>query len=312
MATFGELIHGRKPEFAPLHILDPMEMMKQLLSGEIQNWPFIESLGQHFQDYMVGQLENLIPNFSDILKEGGVETAAIQKEAKPLIAGEIPEDVQAQVARSAAFQSLMAGTAGGPMAGALTARDFGLSSLDLMQKGANLEAMAGNAAQRWAGLASGTVMNPSSQLYSPEWFAQFRQQQETAKTASKQLRYNLEAMPDPAWADRAKMFANIVGMVAGGGMGGGGGLGASIGSTYAANQAAMGGQYAPTSDFGKNVAAPPATYNPGLQTQTYNPGFLQNYQNAYYNQNPGGVPQGWGGALGSMFGNWFNQSARGG
>jgi hypothetical protein len=304
MATLGELIHGRKPEFAKLKILDPMEVMKQLLSGEIQNWPFIQDLGQHFQDYMVGQLENLIPNFSDILKEGGVETAALQKEAAPLIAGEIPEDVKSQVARSAAFQSLMAGTAGGPMAGALTARDFGLSSLDLMQKGANLEAMAGNAAQRWAGLASGTVMNPSSQLYSPEWFATFRQQQETARTANKQLRYNLAAMPDPAWADRAKMFANIVGMVAGGGgMGGGGGLGGAIGSGYAANAAAMGQSgYAPTSDFGKNVAAPPATYNPGLQTQTQNPGFFSNFWNAYQNQNPQQQYTGAGGWLGNLIG----------
>jgi hypothetical protein len=53
-----------------------------------------------------------------------------------LLRGEIPADVQAQVLNNAAFKSLMGGFAGSPMATNLSARDFGLTSLDLMGKGA--------------------------------------------------------------------------------------------------------------------------------------------------------------------------------
>jgi len=306
MATFGELIHGRKAKFAPLHLVDPIEMLKQMLSGEIQDWPQIQALGNLFQDYMVSGIENLVPQFSDILKEGGATTQSMLEEAAPMIRGEIPDDVKAQVARNSAFQALMSGSMGGPMGTAITARDLGLSSLDIMQKGAGLASMAGNAAQRWAGLASGTMLNPQTQLYSPDWYTTFRQQQETAKTASKQLRYNMEAQPDPAWKDRAQMFANIVGMVAGGGaMGGGGGLGGAIGSGYAANAAALGGG---TGDF-KNVAANPyasaglqGNLNPGLGQPTQNPGFFTNFWNAYQNQNPQQQFTGLGGWFGSLLG----------
>lgn len=49
--------------------------------------------------------------------------------------GEIPTDVQNQIRRNSAFKSLQGGFAGSPMATNLTARDFGLNSLDLIGKG---------------------------------------------------------------------------------------------------------------------------------------------------------------------------------
>jgi hypothetical protein len=312
MATFGELIHGRKAEFAPLHILDPTDLLRQMLGGEIQDWPQIQQIGDLFQNYMVSGIENLVPNFSDLLKEGGTAAQTLLDQALPLERGEIPEDVRQQVYRSGAFQSLGAGTAGSPMSSALTARDLGLTSLDLMKQGAGLAEAGGNAAQRWAGLASGTMLNPQSQMYSPEWFAQFRQQQETAKTASKQLRYNLAAQPDPAWADRAKMFANILGMVGGGGMGGGGGLGGAIGSGYAANAAALGGaggMGGPGMGLGGGYPASYSPYsmqsnlNPGLGQ---NPGFLSNFMNSYNSTSPTNTGQGFGGMLGNWLGGIFN------
>jgi hypothetical protein len=271
MASISALIHGKKPEWAPLKILDPLKLLQQLLSGEITEWPQIQQLGDLFQNYMVSGIENLVPAFSDILKEGGVTTESMLQQAAPLIKGEIPEDVKAQVARSAAFKSLMAGSMGGPMGGALTARDLGLTSLDLMQQGANLAGAAGNAAQRWAGLSQGTMMNPQTQLYSPEWFVQLRQQQEAARTANLQMKYNLAAAPDPAWADRAKLLASYGGMALGGGMGGGGGAGSSM-NTYGS---AFGGQ-------GQNL------------------GFGGNYQSAMY----GAAPVGAGGAAGSAWSPW--------
>jgi hypothetical protein len=312
MATFGELIHGRKPEVAKLDILDPMELQAQLLSGELKNWDDIAALGDLWQKYMVGGIENLMPNFTDILKEGGITTQDMLMASKEMIHGEIPEDVKNQVYRSAAFQNL--GSGGGPgFLSALQARDLGSTSLDLMNQGANLLGAAGNAAQRWAGMSSGTIMNPQTQMYSPEWFAQFRQAQEAARTANKQMQYNVDAAPDPAWAHRAAMFANILGMAAGGM--GGGSLGAPIAAGAGGAAAATG---AGGAEAGKGIMAsgygggPAGQSQFGIQQNPENPGFLQNFTNSYYNQSPGGVPQGFGGLMGQTFGSWFNRSARGG
>lgn len=53
-----------------------------------------------------------------------------------LIAGEVPKDVQERIASTAAFQSVMGGGYGGAgNARAVTAADFGNTSLDLMQAG---------------------------------------------------------------------------------------------------------------------------------------------------------------------------------
>ncbi len=60
-----------------------------------------------------------------------------------MLAGQVPQDVQDQIRRNAAFTSLMGGSAaaGTGATGAITARDLGLTSLDLTEKG---QAMAGN------------------------------------------------------------------------------------------------------------------------------------------------------------------------
>jgi hypothetical protein len=269
---FSEKIHGKKPDWAKLEILDPLKLQQQLLSGEFKNWDDIQALGDVWQNYMVGGIENLMPNFSDILKEGGATTEDMLSKATEFLHGEIPKDVQSQVMRSSAFTNLMGGGGEGFL-GSLQARDLGLTSMNLINTGANLAGAAGNAAQRWQGMASGTMMNPGSQLYSPEWFATFRQQQEAARTANLQQKYNLAAAPDPQWKDRAELLAQYGGMAIGGGMGGGGG---SAGTTMGEP---VGGQ-------GANL------------------GFQGNFQSAMY----GAAPTGAGGAAGAAMSPWKSGS----
>jgi hypothetical protein len=230
MANISALIHGEKPHVAGFIPTDPIAMLRQLLGGEIQDWPQITQIGDFYQQYMQNAIGREIPNFSQILQQGGVDTQATLAAALPLIQGQIPPDVARQVMERSAFTSLGAGSLGGPMGTAFSARQLGLTSLDLMNQGANLAASGGNAAQRWQQMAMGTIMPPSSQMYSPEWFSTFNAQQNAARQATQQMRFNVAAAPDPAWADRAKMFANLTGMAAGSGN-----LGGSIGSSYGAS-----------------------------------------------------------------------------
>jgi len=300
MATFGELIHGRKPEVAPFIPTDPLKEMFKLLTGEIKNWDQITALSDLYQTYMMGAYNQAIPGFSDIMAQGGEDTAAMLKEAEPLIKGQLPEDVRNQVLRSAAFKSLGAGTLFGPMGGALAARDLGLTSLDLMGRGSQMAEMGGNAAQRWASIAGSMMLDPAKQLMSPQWFAEFIRDQNAARQATKQRRFNIEAAPDPAWADRANLLMGIIGMATGAG-GMGGGLKAT-GSYESVFGGAGGGGMG--TDFGKNVVSPGLTGGaPGINyggygTSPVNYGFGYNFGQGAAGQETKGV----GGWLGSLWG----------
>lgn len=279
MASILDMVFGQKPQVASFIPTDPLAELGTLLGGEIKDWPQIENLSNLYQTYMLGALNEAVPGFSDILKAGGVDTLALEKQALPLIEGKLPADVAAQVERSDAFQSLTSGTAGSPMAAGLTARDLGLTSLDLMNQGANLMGAAGNAAQRWAGIASGTILPPSANLYSPEWFSQFIAQQNAAKQATQQLRYNVAAAPDPAAAGISGTIMNLLGAYLGAGRGGGGG---SITPSYASATGGfgMGGvnPYAATQggfNYGPyNVGGSSVPYmGGGMPTDISNPGY---------------------------------------
>jgi uncharacterized membrane protein YgcG len=61
----------------------------------------------------------------------------MQGNTNQLLGGQVPTDVQQQIQRSAAFTSMMGGTAGAGTGatGAITARDLGLTSLQMQQQG---------------------------------------------------------------------------------------------------------------------------------------------------------------------------------
>src|SRR5947208_4658536 len=164
MATMFDLSFGQKPKVAPYKKVSLYQERTKALQENLKAFPEISKLGDQYQQYMVGQYEKLLPGFRDILKSGGATTQEMLDAAAPLLRGEIPKDVQEQIQRTSAYQSLSAGTAGSPMSRGLTARDLGLTSLNLINQGANLQGQAGNAFQRWTGIAGQTNMNPASFL----------------------------------------------------------------------------------------------------------------------------------------------------
>jgi len=316
MATFGELIHGRKPDVAPFIPTDPMEELQKMLSGEIGDWGQITDLSNLYQQYMLGALDTAVPGFTGLLKTGAAGTQDELTRARQFLSGELPPDIMSNVFRQSAFQNLGSGLYGSPAGGANQARQLGLSSLDLIKQGAGLLDEGTNASQRWAQIASGTILPPSQQLYSPEWFTNFMAQQNQLRQATKQFRYNVAAQPDPAWADRAKLFASIVGMAAGGGMGGGG---LNPTGSYAQNMAALnagGGAANWSGNVAQGAGYPAGTGWGGVgpQGQAYfgqagntNPGFFGNFSNAWQSTDPNYQTQGAGGALGGWLGGIFNQ-----
>jgi len=308
MATFGELIHGRKPDVAPFIPTDPLEELKKLLSGELGAFPDITRLGDAYQSTMMGYLQNALgPDFLSSLKTGASGAQDELTRARQFLTGDLPPDVMANVFRHSAFQNLGSGLGGSPAGAANQARQLGLSQIDLIKTGAGLLDEGTNAAQRWAQIASGTILDPKSQLYSPDWFSNFMAQQNAMKQATKQLRYNVAAAPDPAWADRAKLFANLTGSLLGAG-----GAGNSM-NAYGTNFGGMSGAGGVAGAMGGPSGMMAGMYGSGALGgstanfgQAGNPGFLSNFWNSYNSTDPNNTGQGVGGMFGNFLGGIFN------
>src|SRR5205823_3488826 len=179
-----------------------------------------------------------------------------------------------QIQRSTAYQSLSAGTAGSPLSRGLTARDLGLTSLNLINQGSNLQGQAGNAFQRWTGIAGQTNMNPSAFLVSPTQGAEWQRQENIYQQQTKQRRYNVAAEPDPVAKGVSDTLINLLGAYLGKGMGGGGGTA----SQYGAGQATAS---APTGDYGQGVGYTPSPTQYGYGGNAGNVGASGGYYGGY-------------------------------
>lgn len=208
-------VFGSKPQIAPYIPTDFSVEQLKAIEEDISAFPQFEQLGSQYYDYMLGMFNKAIPGFSNILDQGGKLTQEMQSTAATELAGKIPQDVADQVFRSSAFKSLESGTAGSPMGNALAPRQLGLTSLDLIQQGGQLDQAAGNAAQRWAGLASGLMLNPAGFLVSPQQQAELTMQNNLYRQATQQRQFNVNAQPNPALQALNQWVEQIGGAVIG-------------------------------------------------------------------------------------------------
>lgn len=165
-------VFGTKPGVAEFTETDLGTEAGRAVSSNLRNMPEIQAL-----------LERILPGYGEMVAQGSKNTMS-------LLRGELPPDVQAAVQRSAAFKSLQGGYAGSGMSKALTARDIGRTSLDLMGEGTN-------AASRWAGLTQASVA-PFT-VTAPAQAAQ-TERNNLYKQATEQMKMNVLAAPDPGAA----------------------------------------------------------------------------------------------------------------
>lgn len=214
-------IFGSKPKIAPWRRMNYGSEQQKGIQGNVSAFPEIKQLGDLYQSYATEQMNQLLPGFSDTLKQGQSTTQQMLADAAPLLQGEIPQDVKDQIQRSDAYQALSGGYAGSGMAHSLTARDLGLTSLDLMGRGASLAGQGSNAAQRWASLAKGETLDPASMFVTPQQTAAFDMQNELLRQQSLQNKYNVAAMPNPQSVGAYNSLMGMFGSMAGSGIGSG-------------------------------------------------------------------------------------------
>lgn len=215
----GEEIFGRKPEVADYKPVDAGEEAGRAVKSNIANIGDIQVL-----------LERILPGYKNIV---GQESENIQS----LLRGEIPKDLQDSLRRTSAFKAFQGGYGGSGMSRALTARDFGKTSIDLMERG-------GNAAQRW--------MQTTQNSVAPFMVTAPMQTEVTGRNnlydqATQQFRFNVEAAPNPVEAGKFNLQTAMGSMAASFGM-----------------SSALGGQGASNATAARQPVqnTPPVNYNP--------------------------------------------------
>jgi hypothetical protein len=161
--------------------LDLPGMAQQSINFGLQTAP---SIDQANLTQLQTLLNSVMPGYQNVFDQmrgtyGNMLGLLPQMQApiSSMLAGNVPQDVQDQIRRNAAFTSLIGGSAGAGTGatGAITARDLGLTSLDLTQKGealgSNLLTSGGNlltSGQSLIGFARNYLMpqpvNPMSLL----------------------------------------------------------------------------------------------------------------------------------------------------
>jgi hypothetical protein len=127
--------------------LDIPGMAQQSIDFGLQTAPAVNQANMQQLQSLLGQAMPGYQNFFSGLQGTFGQMQDIWGQMRPnvtsMLGGQVPQDVQDQIRRNAAFTSLMGGSAGAGTGatGAITARDLGLTSLDLTEKG---QAMAGN------------------------------------------------------------------------------------------------------------------------------------------------------------------------
>lgn len=154
----GEFLRSQ-PSVPKLPPLDFNQIQADTLSGNLGNLPTMEELAsktnQFNQSEWLKQMNLAFPNFDELKNSVSSNILSMSK-------GQIPTDVSEAVQRSAAVRALGGGFSGSGMQGALTARDLGTTSLNLMQQGQN-------AFERWnASLNLPKTFDVSSMMFTPQ------------------------------------------------------------------------------------------------------------------------------------------------
>lgn len=112
--------------------LDVDAVTGEAITTATKNQTGVQAMEKSQNTFNLSEIQRLmresVPGYDEII---GSQSAAIQSYLK----GELPADVQAQVLRKSAGKSLMGGYSGSQMHTNLTARDLGLTSLDLQTMG---------------------------------------------------------------------------------------------------------------------------------------------------------------------------------
>lgn len=187
MAGIFSQIFGSRPDVPNLPALNFGEQQGIAVGNNTANLPGIENLANLVNNFSQEQwdkaLEAALPSYSS-------RKGIIAGNILDLAEGKVPGDISAQVQGNAAARSLGGGYGGTGAGRNLVARDLGLTSLDLMDKGLS-------ATNRWLAAAKAPTFDVSSMFITPTQQADFAIEERNAQWQNQYLKAQVDAMPDP-------------------------------------------------------------------------------------------------------------------
>lgn len=237
---------GKKPYIPDLPTLDVGQEQRLSVADNLAALPSLENLAGKTNRFNFAEisrmLEAAVPGFGSALKTAGTNAASLAR-------GEIPEDVARAVQGTSAAHALGGGYAGSGFGFNRTARDLGLTSLNLTGEGQNrLMSLGGFARNAFP------TFDFTNAFITPQQRLSFDWTQNLAQYQVRLMQEQVKAAPDPAMAELGQAFDNFfetwknvgMGALGGvGGMGGGGGGGGSMLSGMMGGGGSGGGGSAP-------------------------------------------------------------------
>lgn len=251
-SIMGSIIRGdTRPKVPPLKAIDAGQEQQKAIKNNLAALPGAENLvsqtNAFTQQQIQQMLESAIPNYNEL-------TNAVSKNILSEARGEVPQDVQNMLQLSDAAKALSGGFGGSGMHGNLVARDLGLTSLSLTERGADT-------ASRWLqsmnSLFAPGMINVASMFLTPQQQIALDVTERDKAWEIAWLKSQRKAMPNQYQEAFAGLFDNIeqlgrsvLSSYAGGAMGGAGGMGGG-GSGGGSYNSPSGGLDKPNYQWGK-------------------------------------------------------------
>ena len=186
----GGLFGAKKVKVPELKAIDFAKEQQSAIGQNIAALQSATELAQKTtaaeQGVLEQQLRRAIPGYDQLIAQAGQNIGASLR-------GEVSQDVQSQLQRSAAGRALGGGFGGGSgMGRALSARDFGLTSMQIQNQGL---AQAQNFIQQQRTMGMAQPFSVSSMFITPNQRIGFMQQQQQAQYARDMAAAQVAAQP---------------------------------------------------------------------------------------------------------------------
>ena len=209
----GLLSKGSKPKVPAFKPIDFAAEQKQAIQQNIGSLESATELATKTtsaeQSQLEAQLRRAIPGYDQLIAQAGKNIGANLR-------GEVSMDVQSQLQRSAAGRALGGGFGGGTGMGRnLSARDFGLTSMQIQNQGL---AQAQNFIQQQRTVGMAQPFSISSMFITPGQRIGAMQQQNQQQYGRDLQAAQVAAMPDPTMAAFGSAISTAGGMYGGASM----------------------------------------------------------------------------------------------
>lgn len=205
----GILGAGSKPKIPPFTPVDASQEQNRAIQNNLANFQsasqLVSKASSFDQDTLTNQLRKAIPGYDQIVQKAS-------QNIENQLSGQISPDVAAQVQRASAARALAGGYGGSGAAGNLTARDLGLTSMQIQQQG------FGNALnyiqnQRQTAVAAPTSV--TSMFLTPAQRVGIAQFNASGGMQQGNLAAQANAMPNPMAAAVGNSLQQVGGLYAG-------------------------------------------------------------------------------------------------